>query len=66
MSRDVDEEFHPIQYTLDGEVMKLISLAKWIIDNAEAAPQIYIDPTARGQWRRAREKWLTEANDLLL
>jgi hypothetical protein len=46
--------------------MKLISLAKWIMDNAEAAPKVYIDPTARGQWRRAREKWLTEANDLLL
>lgn len=68
MSRETDEEFHPIEHEPERMrvSMKLISLAKWIIDNAEAAPQIYIDPTTRGQWRRAREKWLTEANVLLL
>jgi hypothetical protein len=54
-----------IKYTPEGEVMKLISLARWIIQNSEAAPQIYIDPETRGQWRRSVKKWLTEADDLL-
>ena len=47
-------------------IIAKLSMARWIIDNAEAAPQIYIDPQARGIWMKAREKWLTEANDLLL
>jgi mRNA-degrading endonuclease YafQ of YafQ-DinJ toxin-antitoxin module len=67
MSRETDEHFHPVEQRMSqGEVMKLISLAEWIIANAEPAPDLYVDPALRGQWRRAREKWLTQANDLLL
>lgn len=70
MSRETNEEFHPVDrrmpYTPRGEVIKLISLAKWLLDNAEASREVYLDPQARGIWRRTREKWLTQANDLLL
>jgi hypothetical protein len=37
----------------------IIEQAEWIIANAEPAPDIYVDPERRGQWREAREKWLT-------
>lgn len=61
----MNREIKRIGCTPEGKMMKLISLARWIIGNAEAAPQIYIDPQARGMWRRSVKKWLTEADELL-
>lgn len=70
MSRETDEEFHPVDRRIPcaskGEIIRLIFVAKCLLENADAAPQVYIDPQARGIWKRTREKWLTEANDLLL
>jgi hypothetical protein len=50
---------HPITEQVLLVAADLLEHAEWIIDNAEPAPDLYVDPARRGQWREAREKWLT-------
>ena len=55
----VIEMIHPTTGQVLLTAAEMIEHAEWIIANAEPAPDIYVDPARRGQWREAREKWLT-------
>jgi len=53
------ETIHPTTEQVLLIAADMIEHAEWIIANAEPAPDIYVDPEKRGQWREARENWLT-------
>jgi len=53
------ETIHPITGQVLLTAADMIEHAEWIIANAEPAPDLYVDFARRGQWREARENWLT-------
>lgn len=79
MSRETCQHFVPDSYQCEqcetervwaiekpaNRYLRLITEARWIVRNAEPAPDIYVDPARRGEWRQQREKWLTDADALL-